>query len=476
MGINNKIRHFLSEFIAPQKQEETPPEQGEFISGIRDDLDIDLSARRANNPSTLASNMRLADEGDVSSLMEVYEEVERDPRISRLTWKRRNLVLSNKLVIELPDGDDSAQAQKATELCNDIIFGGNGFKGIESFDDVLFDLSDAIFKGFAVGQPQWIFDGGKRFPTKINRWSQKEFIFGSLTDRYKQEHDDIRVLTDSNRTDGEKLSGFPNGQWIVHVQKNWSQPIPRAALARSVTWFWMFKRFGFRDWSIFLERFGVPMRKATHRVNAGKTERDELWNAVRNLGKDHCCIVPEGSTIELIELHGTKGDSPHPLMIKHCNEEIDVAIMGDTMSVSQGDRGARSAKEAFQNDQHEQTKQDSNKLSKTIAEQLCRPIIDLNLGKEYPTPKCFFQLTDNDNLDVRSQVDERVAGIGYPITYGYIEDKYSIPLPKDIDRNEVIETTQGAVDSALSEAFELAEKKKISKTIMQMYRSREGSK
>ena len=453
MTIRDRITRALSEFVrdVPEPAAPEKPEAGEWRSGVRDDFTVDLAARRAS-PQKLGTLMRNADEGDIAAMIEVFEEVERDPRVSRLYSKRRQAVVGKDLLFT--PANDEPSAQKAADLCTEIV------DGITDWHDAVFDLSDAIGKGFAAGQVVWDLRDGRFIPTRIKRWPQSAITFGDQYNLYQQTEDEPRILTDSDPVNGELLSGFPAGQWIFHVQREWSQPIPRAALFRAVAWYWLFKRFGMRDWSIFLERFGIPPRMGRYHAGADDKERLELWKAVSQLGKDHACIYPEGSTIEVLELKGTMGTSPHPDMIQHCNEEIAIAISGSTMSVTQGDRGARSAKEAYQTEEYAQAVSDASNLARTIRDQLCAPLIRLNLGDGYPTPNVSFDLDVMEDLDVRSQVDERIQGMGFPITAGYVSDRYNVELPEEVERTEVLDRSGGEVAAALTDMVTLAAEKK----------------
>ena len=43
----------------------------------------------------------------------------------------------------------------------------------------------------------------------------------------------------------------------------------RSGLARIVSWAWMFKAFTQRDWAIFAQTFGQPVRVSTEKIRGG---------------------------------------------------------------------------------------------------------------------------------------------------------------------------------------------------------------
>ena len=424
-------RRALSSFITPPAPppEAERPERGEWLSGVRDDYSIDRSARRANNVTRLGNQMRNADMGDTAAQFEVFEEVERDPQIYRLYFKRRLAVVGKPLVISPLKGDDSAQALQAAELCSEMITGRGG---LHNWEELLFDLTDAIGKAFSVQQLVWDLVDGRFVPTHGVRWPQREFVTGDPYALYSQDQDALRVITEKERSAGEPLSDFPIGQWVVHKQKAWSQPLARAAMFRAVTWYWMFKRFGMKDWAIFLERVGIPPRMGKYHPGADDTERAALWDAVLGLGKDHACIFPDGSTIELLKTEGLQGQGHHQQLVKHCNDEISVCISGSTMSTTQGDRGARAIKEVYNVEEADQAMFDSRALAKTIRDQIAAPIVAFNLGPQFPVPDIEFQLDDHDDLESRATVDAiLVKQLGLPLGMKYFYSSYDRPEPAE---------------------------------------------
>jgi phage gp29-like protein len=402
---------------------------GQFHSGVRDDYGIDTAIRRAT-PELLGEAMKAADQGDTFQQYEVFEEVERDPLIGRVTNKRRQAVLAKDLQIT-PAIEDDGPSVQAADLANELILGTNGQGGILNFEESMFHMTDAICKAFSVQQIVWRIDGGRFIPVRLEHWPQQNFILGDPTKTYDGNVDEIRVRTSERRSDGVPLQDFGLGTWLVHKQKSWSQPLARAALYRSVTWYWLFKRFAMSDWSIFLERFGVPPRMGKYGPGTDVAEREALWDAVQSLGKDHACIYPDNATIELLETKGLSSGAPHPELLKYVSDQITIAIMGNTMAVSQGDRGARSAREAYQSDEGEQTEFDCGRLAKTIREQLVAPIVRANLGPDAPVPVVDFLFEDEEDLDMRSQVDERLHRMGKKFPVSYIEKTYGVPEPEE---------------------------------------------
>jgi phage gp29-like protein len=422
-------------WYAPWRKEKQPPptpRTGRYISGARNDYDISTNARRLT-PEKLARAMRNAESGDTAPQFEIFDLVEQDPHVTAELGKRRRKITSRAFRV-FPAGKDEQvdpRAQAAADLCTRLILGDEGRGGISNWLEAVRDLTDAVGKGIAVAQIVWDLDDGLWVPRALQRWPQSELIFGDPMGwgQYLQTEDEVKVRTDEEQTDGEPLEA--NG-WVVHVHKTWSVPIARCALLRSVTWFYLFKHFDVKDWSIFLERMGIPPRWATYPPGVSNDEKTTMLNALLSMGRDAACILPEGSTLSLLESSvSASGGDPHKLMAEYCDEQISKAINGSTMSTTQGDRGARSAKESFLPDERAIARDDTQRLCETIRRDLLGPIVRLNLGDDVPIPYCALEGPDDEDLLIQSQIDDCLVNkVGLQLTRDYFYTRYSRPRPK----------------------------------------------
>jgi phage gp29-like protein len=421
---------------AKPEREPARPEQGYWYSGLRDDYYIDTSIRRSLSAEKLGNLINDANQGITAAQYELFEVVEQDDQVCATLGKRRKAVASKQILIEPAMEDDGSQeynqALEAADLCNEIVFGKWGVGGVGGWKQSIHDLTDAIGKGFALSQIVWKYDGGRFVPECLERWPQRECQLGDPSKQYQQDHDQVRIITDANNWRGEELQKY---QWVLHIQKEWSQPLARAALLRSVVWFYLFKRASWRDWLIFCEKFGMPTRMGKYHPGASDDEKSALWSAVKSLGTDAACIVPSQSTIELIEAKGTSGGTtmPFPELVAHCNKAIATAILGNPMTTDPGQKGARSLGEVYERGEDELTKSDCENLAESLRQQLIAPIVGFNLGWDRPVPKVQFVFEQVIDLDKQSQRDERLVKMGLPIAKSYFYETYGIPQPDDDD-------------------------------------------
>src|SRR3546814_4866996 len=71
----------------------------------------------------------------------------------------------------------------------------------------------------------------------------------------------------------------------------------RSGLARPVSWAWMFKNYGVKDWVSFAETYGMPLRLGKYDGNATAEDRKVLLRAVREIGSDAAGLIPKSMDI-----------------------------------------------------------------------------------------------------------------------------------------------------------------------------------
>ena len=129
-------------------------------------------------PVKLAQIFREADAGDVLRQMELFEELEeKDPHLFSQLQTRKNAVTGLDFEIVPFDSDDERDKQIAEFIEAQL-------NSIESMEDVMLDLLDAIGKGFAVSEIMWGYDEGHVVVDDIRARHQKRFFWDSLDDSF----------------------------------------------------------------------------------------------------------------------------------------------------------------------------------------------------------------------------------------------------------------------------------------------------
>ncbi len=360
-------------------------------------------------PIKLASILRAADQGEVEAYFELAEDIEeRDSHyLAQLATRRRSV---SQLPITVNPASDSPEHQKHAEFLREWIKTGVLRSG-------LFDMLDAIGKGISVMEVDWHHKNGKVLPRALVWRTQRWFTF--------------------DRTDGETLllregvAGEPliPHKFVVHRSKAKSGLTIRSGIARVAVWLWMFKSFTVKDWAIFLQNYGQPIRIGKYGRGATEPEKDVLWRAVSGIAGDCAAIIPREMLIEFHEV-GSKSSSTdmYESRADWHNREISKLILGQTTTTDAVSGGHAVAKE-HRLVQEDIERSDALDASDTLNAQLAPNIIAFNFGPQDEYPTIHVGRPDEVPLKEFSEAFDKLAKHGLTAEASFLRDRLGIPTP-----------------------------------------------
>jgi len=375
-------------------------------------------------PVKLAAIFKEADAGDVYRQAELFEEMEeKDTHLSAELLKRKNAVNSLDFDIvpyeegartsSAPKKGRPAKSDKVAEFCRDVIF------SMTSFEDALFDLLDAIGKGFAASWIKWEIVGGKAIVSDLEWIHQKRFTF---TDSIVP-----KLITDES-AGGEEIGPF---QVIYHRHKARSGYDTRAGLLRVCAWMYLFKNYSIKDWVAFAEVFGMPLRIGKYDQGASQDDKDALITAIQSLGSDAAGVISKNTDIEFVEaVKGATKENIYKALGDFCNKEMSKAIIGATLTTEVGEKGSYAASKTHNEVRLDLVKSDCWSLANTLRMQLLRPLVGFNFGWDTPVPWFRFDLQEPEDLKTLSEVYKNVIGFGQPVAAEHVSERFNIPLPE----------------------------------------------
>lgn len=372
---------------------------------------------RGLTPSKLAALLVAAEQGDIIAQYELFEDMEeRDGHILAEMTKRRRAVASLPRQI-LPPPNPTPQEEKATERVREI------FESIDELDVALFDLSDAIGKGFACLEFEWGKIDGDWIQKTITHRPQSWF---QLYRGYRQE---IR-LRDSS-PDGATLNPFG---WAVHTHKARSGYLERANLFRALVWPYLFKNYSVGDLAEFLEIYGIPLRLGKFPPGASDKEKATLLRALVEIGHNAAGIVPNGMQLEL---HAAAEGDPKAfeLMMDWCERTESKVILGATLT-TQADRGSNTNALGNVHAEVKRELRDSDALSfaATVTRDILYPIAALNglaPGGLRRAPRFVFDLSEKKDLKVFAEALPPLVKLGMQIPVDWTHTELGIPKAED---------------------------------------------
>lgn len=278
-------------------------------------------------PQSILSAFRLAEVGDPTLQNDLFDGfVEGDCHLRSLFEKREQAVAGKPRVIQA--GDDSPDGMLGAEVLRVAM---SRLPLVEVFEHLLkynrygYSCCEIDWGIMRYGGRDWI------VPTWFTPVPARRFRINSgalgLIDGGGG-LDELRLVTDYRRPLGEPLR---TGKWLT-LRRN-GTALARAGLMRTGIWPALGKRYGFRDWVIWMEKFGQPLPIASYDEAADDDSKDIATEIIRQIGETNGAIKPKTITLEFPEANrfGSSG-SVHEAEIVYCNSEMSKLVNGSTLT------------------------------------------------------------------------------------------------------------------------------------------------
>jgi phage gp29-like protein len=203
----------------------------------------------------------------------------------------------------------------------------------------------------------------------------------------------------------------------------------RSGLARLASWAWMWKAFTLRDWAVFVQNYGAPMRLGRYHPESSSEERGVLWRAVANIAGDTAAIVPKGMEIEFIE-HGDlkAGSDLYERRADWLDRQVSKAVLGQTTTTDAVSGGHAVAKE-HRLVQEDIERADARMLSNTITRQLVQAVIAFNFGPQRAYPKLLIGRPDEVPLTTVIDGVQKLVPLGLRVEASQLRDRLGLSEP-----------------------------------------------
>ncbi|MFA5450605.1 MAG: DUF935 family protein, partial [Dehalococcoidales bacterium] len=193
----------------------------------------------------------------------------------------------------------------------------------------------------------------------------------------------------------------------------------------------IYKRGGFGDWAQYAEIFGMPFIWATYN-SADERQRDMLFDALSKVGSNPVAAVPDGTNLNVHDVGGKSTDL-FDRFKKACDEEILIAVLGQTMTTSDG--SSRSQAEVHQDTEEGIAQSDRRYVQRMLNKYL----VPLLVKRGYPVKGGFFLFPDQgEDISTKDRLDMafRMRGEGIPVDDDYFYEITGIPKAEQSDPKE----------------------------------------
>ena len=363
------------------------------------------------SPQRLAMILREADAGDSMRYLELAETIEeRDLHYVGVLGTRRRAVSQIEVTVEA--GSDDPQDEAIAQELRDWL-------KRDELTDELFHILDCIGKGFSFTEIIWDTSEGQWQPSRLEWRDPRWFGF-----------DRRDLTTPMIRGDNGELEDLPGGKFIyARIAAKSGLPL-RSGIARVAAWAWMFKAFTQRDWTIFTQTYGQPIRIGKYGAGATEDDKAKLMRAVSNIAGDMAAIIPEAMLIELISAANI--GAAHALYKERSDwldQQVSKAVLGQTATTDAVTGGLGSGKE-HREVQKDIESADAKATGAILTRDLARSYVMLNYGPRRFYPRILLQRPEEEDLKAFAEAAGPMIDRGLEVSQDDVREKFGLPAPK----------------------------------------------
>lgn len=360
-------------------------------------------------PVRLAAILRYADMGEPRQFLELAEAIEeRDPHYRSVISTRRQSVAQLDITVDAAsdDPDDVMRAEMVRDWLKRDELAGE-----------IFNILDCLSKGYSGTEVVYETSEGQYVPRLIHR-DPRSFRFD------RNDLETPMLISDT----GQPEPLLP-GKFIWATIKTKSGLAVRSGLARVAAWGWMFKAYTQRDWAIFTQTYGQPIRVGRFGSGASDEDKATLFKAVSDIAGDCAAIIPESMNLEFVESKNV--GAAHQLYKERCDwidQQISKAVLGQTSTTDAVVGGLGSGKEHREVQKDIETA-DARALAAILNRDLIRVWMQLEFGPLARYPRLRIGRTEREDLKVLSEAVGSMIDRGLEVEQSEIRDRFGLSEP-----------------------------------------------
>ena len=217
----------------------------------------------------------------------------------------------------------------------------------------------------------------------------------------------------------------PNYKFIIpRFRPSYERPYGRP-LGSTIYWPVKFRHSGLRFYTQFVERFGTPWLRAEYPLGTQQARVQEMLSMLDNTVQDGIIAHPSEFKIEALKMNDGSSADIHDKYIQLMNEEIAIAILGQTLTTKMDAKGGSFAAAKVHATVRDDIVNEDKKLVEMVFNTLISWIYELNWKETDARPK--FQMV----ADPQPTLDDANAAVslsqtGIKFTKEYYQNRFNL--------------------------------------------------
>jgi len=216
----------------------------------------------------------------------------------------------------------------------------------------------------------------------------------------------------------------------VHTPHNVSGHPSRGGLLRATALAFLGKQYAVKDWMIYAEVFGMPVRVGKYDPKATEAEKRELLEMLRNLGAEAAGVFSKSVSLEFLDANVGTPPPPYENMVNFFNREMSKAWLGQTLTTdATGSPGSFAVAKIHEQVRQDLREDDIRKEGEMVRRDILRPLVRLKFGEDVPVPVFRRRLRGpGDTEGLAGILSVAVNDLGMSVDRQWAHDALGIPL------------------------------------------------
>ena len=382
----------------------------------------DIENEIFENPNDFGGNMT---QDSVYDQVKYMQRI--DPMLKGFSKTRKNAVLSHKREIT-GDGPE-------VEFARDV------FSKIPNFQNKIWQLLNAVDVGYAVPQLVWRLENNKYY-VDIKPAHPNKFKFDELGNTF------ITVNDEEKKVEPIKYPVYTHDEEFGNKYG--------CGEYQALYWYWYIKKESVKFWSIFSERFAVPVISVKKPAGLSEGDNLKLDSFIKNFKAATSVSLPRDVVIEIIEAKNNSGMDTFEKFLNFLDKSIAISYLGQTDTSGVSDASGSYARAKVQNEVRTDIMlADILELETFVNDYIMKPLIDINFSNVKKYPKWHIIVTQFVDAET---IKKLVESGNKKIPVKWVNEIFGIPFNEDIADDEYLTIDTVSTESNFSEGVRSIEK------------------
>jgi phage gp29-like protein len=238
----------------------------------------------------------------------------------------------------------------------------------------------------------------------------------------------LRVRTEDEASTGVGLDEQPY-KWVIHQPRSQPGRHFEGGLLRASVLLYVAQNLSFKDWLIYSQIAGMPVRVAQFEPGTPEGDKQQLLKMLESLGTDAVAVFSKNIDMKFVE-PSRGGAKPYQPLQEYCNREITILWLGQNLTTDVHRTGSHAAAEVHDRVREDLLVDDIGDEAQTIRRDLLTPMVQARFGDGVPIPR--FQRSLIQSVDTKVLADTLAVAVhqlGLSVPERWVRRALGIPEP-----------------------------------------------